>query len=74
MMVNLGKTQIFKRHVPQASHSIIRRDCAFADILQQFAERGGVHLSIQINIKNKPTTEARRTTKFAKIAEIENYF
>jgi hypothetical protein len=60
MVINLGKTQVFKRHVPHAGNSFIGRNCAFANILQQFAEGSGIHLRIQINIKPKPTTEAPR--------------
>jgi hypothetical protein len=39
MMVNLGKAQVFKRHMPQAGHGVIRRNSTAADLLQQFAER-----------------------------------
>jgi hypothetical protein len=44
MMVDLGKAEIFKWHMPQTGHRVIGRDRAFADFLQQFAESGCVHL------------------------------
>jgi hypothetical protein len=60
MVVNLGKAQIFKRHVPHAGHRVIGCDRAFADFLEQFSEARGIHLRIQINTKEDFTAETRK--------------
>ena len=43
VMVDLGEAHVLKRHVAQAGHGIVRRDRAFADVLQQLAESDGIH-------------------------------
>jgi hypothetical protein len=43
MMVDLGKAKVLKWHMPQTRNRVVGRDCAFADFLQQFEERGSVH-------------------------------
>ena len=37
-MIDLGKSQIFKRQMPQALHGVVRRDLARAHLLEKFTD------------------------------------
>jgi hypothetical protein len=43
VVINLGKAQVLKRHVPQPRDRFVGRDGAAADLLEEFVEIGGIH-------------------------------
>jgi hypothetical protein len=43
MMVDLGEANILEGQMPQASHRLVRRQFAFADLVEKFADGFSVH-------------------------------
>src|SRR5262249_11300641 len=61
VMVDLGKAQVFKRHVPQPSNSFVGRDEAGSNFLKQFAESEWIHGGeFRLSPNTYLTTEAQR--------------
>jgi hypothetical protein len=53
VMIDFGEAQVFKRHVAQALHGIVRRELALADCFEQFADGVSVHKGTEIEVSMK---------------------
>jgi hypothetical protein len=45
MMIDIGETEVFEGKMAQMLDGVVRRELALFDLLEEFADRVGVHAS-----------------------------